>query len=171
VEGGQASPSSAATMELPVWEKGMLSFAIGYGVWTDWKSWKIRNHLTFPLILAGVVIRGWQGVWSEMAVGFLLGFLPLFLLFLAGGMGAGDVKFGAGLGVWLGGEGMLRAYAVSGLVLLLYLLLSGRLVAVLRNLPAAFRALSGPKGDLRATRIPYGVFLGLGALVSLWTGG
>ncbi len=158
-------------MEQPIWEKGILSFAIGYGIWTDWRFWKIRNHLTFPLILGGVIVQGWRGMWGELAVGFLMGFLPLFVLFLAGGMGAGDVKFGAGLGAWLGGEGMLRAYAISGLVLLVYLLISGRLVAVFRNLPSALRALSGQRASLQATRIPYGVFLGLGALVSLWMGG
>ncbi len=132
---------------------------------------KIRNHLTFPMILLGAGYQGWRGAWAEGVGGFLLGFLPLLVLFWMGGMGAGDVKFGAGIGVWLGVEGMVRTYAFSALVLLFYLLVSGKLGEVLRNTLRVLVRVALRAPSPRTTRIPYGVFLGMGAWLALWTGG
>jgi prepilin peptidase CpaA len=67
----------------------------------DVKSRKIPNLLTGPALLAGLLLHlgldGWRGLLASFAAAMICG--GLFLLFyLAGGMGAGDVKLIAAVG-------------------------------------------------------------------------
>jgi prepilin peptidase CpaA len=77
---------------------------------TDLWKFKVHNLLTLPLLLTGLIYHTVVGGMSETgwAVGFmssLLGVLcgsgVLLLLYVMGGMGAGDVKLMAGVGAWL----------------------------------------------------------------------
>jgi prepilin peptidase CpaA len=72
---------------------------------TDVWKFKIHNVLTLPLLLSGftyhALTAGSPGfAWSLL--GALVGFCPLLMLYILGGMGAGDVKLMAGIGAWLG---------------------------------------------------------------------
>jgi prepilin peptidase CpaA len=72
---------------------------------TDVWRFQVYNLLTFPLLLCGLVYHaatgGWAGLTLSLA-GIAFGFAVFMLPYLMGGMGAGDVKFVAALGAWLG---------------------------------------------------------------------
>src|SRR5438105_7491385 len=77
-------------------------------------AWKLKvpNWLTFPLVLSGwglglihdlglLTGTGVGGIGASLAA-MALGSAPLLLLYLIGGMGAGDVKMQMGFGAWVG---------------------------------------------------------------------
>jgi prepilin peptidase CpaA len=72
---------------------------------TDVWKFKIHNVLTLPLLLSGLIYHaataGTPG-FLESLLGALFGFCLLIMLYIMGGMGAGDVKLMAGIGAWLG---------------------------------------------------------------------
>jgi prepilin peptidase CpaA len=71
------------------------------------------------------------------AVGFLAGGGVVFLMFVLGGMGGGDVKLMAALGAWLGPAGVINVFlvaAIFGLIVVLsQALWQGRLRVLARN--------------------------------------
>jgi leader peptidase (prepilin peptidase)/N-methyltransferase len=90
------------------------------------------------------------GWWAEGVAGFMLVGLPLLALALTAGLGMGDVKLGAAMGLYLGpGRGLLAAAAgtVAGGLVHALLVLLGR------------RTWAG-----RGSEVPFAPFLALGAL-------
>ncbi len=98
-------------------------------VFNDLRTRRIPNWLTVPsLVLAlvvhgchGLVVHGGHGLLDELVfslLGFAAGFGVLFLLWLIGGGGAGDVKMMAALGAWLGWKWTLAVFLVSAVVTL-----------------------------------------------------
>jgi prepilin peptidase CpaA len=79
-------------------------FTAAAAVW-DLRYRRIPNALTMPVFLAGWVYQaafhGWSGL-AQGALGFALGFGMLFILWMIGGGGGGDVKLMGALSVWLG---------------------------------------------------------------------
>ncbi|MEO2019546.1 MAG: A24 family peptidase [Fuerstiella sp.] len=73
--------------------------------WTDLRLRKIYNKVTVPMWLAGWVYQGvfhqWDGMLNGLC-GFGVGFGLLFVLWMIGTAGGGDVKLLGGLSVWLG---------------------------------------------------------------------
>jgi prepilin peptidase CpaA len=73
--------------------------------WQDLKTRRIPNYLTLGVALSGLAFQlanyGWSGL-SNGALGLVVGFSLLFLPYVLGGLGAGDVKALAALGAWLG---------------------------------------------------------------------
>jgi prepilin peptidase CpaA len=85
---------------------------------TDLWKFKVYNLLTVPLLVAGLTCHGIVGGWtgflnSLLGAGF--GFGILFVFYLMGGMGAGDVKLIAGVGAWLGMPLTLYVFITSSL--------------------------------------------------------
>jgi prepilin peptidase CpaA len=73
----------------------------GVGSVTDLRERRIPNLVTGPAIVAGLMLHticgGWRGVGDSALAGGIAG--GIFLIFyLAGGMGAGDVKLMAAVG-------------------------------------------------------------------------
>ena len=72
---------------------------------TDVWRFKVYNGLTMPLALAGILyhvaVAGWSGLALSVA-GAAFGLAVFFVPYILGGVGAGDVKFVAALGAWLG---------------------------------------------------------------------
>ncbi len=66
---------------------------------------KIPNKLTVPVFALGLIYQiafnGLQGL-GDAGLAFLVGFGSLFVLWLVGGGGGGDVKLMGALAVWLG---------------------------------------------------------------------
>ena len=71
----------------------------------DVRERRIPNKLTLPVFALGWVYQGafngWDGL-ADAGLGFLLGFGMLFVLWVIGGGGGGDVKLMGALSVWLG---------------------------------------------------------------------
>lgn len=86
---------------------------------TDALWLKISNWLTFPLLGSGLLFHVFvpapMGIFFGLS-GAILGFGLLVLFFIAGGMGAGDVKLLAGIGAWIGPHDVLVVFIVSGLL-------------------------------------------------------
>lgn len=117
----------------------------------------IPDAISLPGILVGLVastVTGRPG-WLDSLIGILVGGGIFLVIIVAsrGGMGAGDMKMGAMLGAFLGWQLVLVA-------ILLAILVGGAVaigVLVLRR-----------KG--RKDALPFGPFLALGGLVSLFRG-
>src|SRR5262245_2901689 len=90
-----------------------------YASWNDYRFHRVPNWLTALMAGTGLVAQGfWNGQSGAVdgVAGMLVGFGVLVGLWLIGGMGAGDVKLMAALGVWLGPQMALAAMAVGGLL-------------------------------------------------------
>jgi prepilin peptidase CpaA len=87
---------------LPV---GVVLVACVLATFTDITSFKVYNILTLPLLASGVVYHaidgGTPGLLGSL-LGMGLGGGMLLIFYFLGGMGAGDVKFMAAVGAWLG---------------------------------------------------------------------
>ncbi|MDB5329013.1 MAG: peptidase prepilin type [Phycisphaerales bacterium] len=160
---------------------------------TDLHSRKIRNWLTFSLVLTGLA-QSFTAVHTvgpaASFLGFGAGFGLTFLLFAMGALGGGDVKLLAGVGAWVGPMPVLAVFclaAVAGMIIVLaQAVWQGRLRQLLHNsaLVAVNIAHVNEVGMAHATAtgkscrsvdrpLPYAVpvFLGVAALVATsWLG-
>lgn len=113
----------------------LIVFLIAVGGFTltaaisDTRFRRIPNKLTLPMFLLGLIFQvgfnGWSGDGSLAGAGlqsallaFLVGFGTLFVLWMIGGGGGGDVKMMGALSVWLGFQLTIRVLAVSTLVVM-----------------------------------------------------
>lgn len=152
---------------------------------TDFRTHRIPNRLTIPAAIAALLINvGIAGRVGALysASGLVVGFVAFLPLFLAGGLGAGDVKGMAAIGAFVGPYGAILAACwtliaglVGGLVLLL---VTGGWPAVRRMLgrwslrtcvlcvTAGTRVEAQP-GDPARRRFPYGFALACGTAASV----
>lgn len=165
----------------------------------DLRERRIPNVIVFPAALVGMIMHclghGWSGLLFSLkgfGVGFLLLFVPYFVGRTVGlrTMGAGDVKFLAAIGAFLGGTDVLRALLAA---LLSYPVLAA--ISVLRErkvkltwlrfrrvfcnffgilVPSlklyAIRLESQDDQSLTSVTTPFGAALAAGTLVALYTG-
>lgn len=103
----------------------LLVLAVGLftaiaAVW-DWRYWRIPNKLTLPTFALGWIYQasfhGWSGL-ADAGLGFLCGFGVLFVLWIVGGGGGGDVKLMGALSVWLGFTLTLNVLIASTLMVI-----------------------------------------------------
>jgi leader peptidase (prepilin peptidase)/N-methyltransferase len=133
--------------------------------WIDLDRRLIPNRLTAAGALAAVAIGlatdparvPVQLAWGAAAGGFLL----TAALARPGGMGMGDVKLAAVLGLLLGS---------AVVVALLVALIAGTLMGVALATRAVRRRSADARESLRTATIPFGPFLALGALVAWFAG-
>lgn len=144
---------------------------------TDLYRRRIYNIVLFPAIVFALVYRavtaGWMGL-AEGVTGLGAGMALLILPYLAGGVGAGDVKLLGAIGACGGPLVALYTFlagAVLGGLASCYLLFrSGRLWLSLKGaclsflVPGSARALIGESG----MKFPYGVMFCLGVFMALW---
>jgi prepilin peptidase CpaA len=151
---------------------------------TDLRSRKIPNELVLAILVSGwlFALVSSSDVWRALGMsvaGTAVGFGIWIGFYLVGVIGAGDVKFFAAAGAWLGPgptwRAALIAAVVGGLLAVAFLLREGRLGEVLRR--AAVAASSGslvstPEQTIvpgtKHRPLPYGVALAIGALVVAW---
>lgn len=70
--------------------------------YTDIKKGLIYNKITIPMLLMGLAYSVYISSIQNALLGLIIGFGVLFLCFLIGGVGGGDVKLSAALGAWFG---------------------------------------------------------------------
>jgi prepilin peptidase CpaA len=95
---------------------GLFTLAAAF---SDFRARKIPNRLTLPMFGVGWVYQlsffGLSGL-GDGALAFLLGFGMLFVLWMVGGGGGGDVKLMGALAVWLGFRMTLLVLVSSTLI-------------------------------------------------------
>jgi prepilin peptidase CpaA len=144
----------------------------GAAAWSDFRTRHIPNWITVPGASIGLLLHafhgGIPGALTSLA-GAALGMGIFIGLFIAGGMGAGDVKLFGTVGALVGPEALVLVFVFTGLlggVAAIGLSLArGRLretVDRTGQLVAGIR--SGVSAD--SLRLPYGVVIAGGVL--LW---
>ena len=151
---------------------------------TDLRSRRIPNWLTFPAMLLGLALHaigaGHGEAFRSFAALFLCGLLFL-VFYLAGGMGAGDVKLIAAQGslLSLGSVVPLLAFTAiaGGALALIAAIHRGRLRQTLSNtaLLVAHHGANGltPHAKLNvendeAIRLPYAVAIAIGTCITVY---
>jgi prepilin peptidase CpaA len=157
----------------------------GIGSIHDIRERRIPNRVTGPAIAAGLLLHltagGWRGLGDSAFAGLIAGGV-FMIFFLAGGMGAGDVKLMTAVGC-IAGTSPLLLLAIStaiagGIFALAVSIRHGRLREMLRN-TAVVLAHHGrwglkPHPELnldnpRTLRLPFALPIAAGCLVTLCT--
>ncbi|WP_281887291.1 prepilin peptidase [Paenibacillus sp. YYML68] len=99
-----------------VWMWGAFGLYICTAFATDIRKQVIPNWLTIGGMIAGLigylVALGWEGL-TYSAAGLACGFVPMLLLYLLRGVGAGDVKLFGAIGAMTGAAFALHAMAAA----------------------------------------------------------
>ena len=159
--------------------------AMAVACWSDLRRHRVPNWLNLSLAVAGIGARfacfGWSGVEGGLW-GMLVGFGMLILLWVIRGMGAGDVKFMAALGAWMGPMLTFHAVLAGGLAggaLALGLIVYRRawsqasvnlgvLLTKVGTIRTAFSEFGSAESMSRTTGVlPYAIPLSIGTLLVL----
>lgn len=140
-------------------------------MYTDWRYRRIPNVVTYPAMLAGLILAGMEAFPGAIAgrglldhaAGIVVAFLVVWPLNRMGGIKAGDGKLLMAVGALRGVEFFFYSFfygAILGGVLALVLIGLARL-----DPPDAPQ--QGRFWTMMKSQVPYGIALGGGALVAL----
>ncbi len=107
------------TVGLGHWVAAILIPAMLFASWNDYRRHRVPNWLNLSILCTGVALHAWMFGWSGVGSSFQgvgVGFGCLFVFWMMRVMGAGDVKFMAAVGAWLGPAATFQAVLVGGLV-------------------------------------------------------
>jgi len=120
---------------------------LGY---TDIKKRTLPDRVTIPMIIAGFIYSAYTGNLQTGITGSVSAFLLFFItaFIFGGGIGGGDIKLAAGLGMWFGFPEVL------------YIIIAGVFMMVIYELGKMVYA-GKLKSRLKETTIPFfrGIFL------------
>jgi prepilin peptidase CpaA len=151
----------------------------------DCRTGKIPNWITYSGIMAGLVghmlVGGMTGNdsvlgFGDASAGLAVGFLPLAVAWLAGGMGGGDAKLMGAIGALMGPRfalaGIFYGFAVAAIMAIFIMIKRRELRKTLARIGRFFylSLLPGKKIDPatpESARIPIGMALALGAGITL----
>lgn len=159
---------------------------------SDWRQRRIPNALVFPAMLLGLTLnslKGWDAL-KTAGIGLAAGFAVLFVQYLLGGLRAGDVKFFAAVGAFLGAPQIVRAFFLTLLCYpllaiffvtrerkwgvtwrrfrILFIKLMGTFVPAFRLYLARLEAADDPA--VESVRTPFSLAIAMGTLLTLYTG-
>ena len=133
---------------------GLLALSI-----IDFRTLRLPDFLTFPLVIAGLIFSFWQGDYYGALFGAVAGYAVLAILEIVykrlrgrDGLGRGDAKLLAAGGAWC---------SVTGLPFIL-LIASGTGLIYALILSLKSKNSGGPQPHM----IPFGPFLSLGIFVT-----
>jgi prepilin peptidase CpaA len=150
----------------------------------DVRSRRIPNFITFPSLGVGLMLHltlgGWMQLLNSAAAGLICG-VVFVLFYLAGGMGAGDVKLMTAVGsiAGLSHVGYLLALtAIAGGVMAVGLAVArGKLQQTILNVGelATHHRMQGLEphpdlniGNAQTLRLPYGLAIAAGSILTLY---
>lgn len=161
----------------------VFTLLLAVGCVTDVRERRIPNVLVALLLAGGLLFSASSGPIGTSLVrslaGVVAGFGIWIVFYIVGVIGAGDVKFFAAAGAWLGPGATWRAAVIAavagGVLAVVFLVRERRLGNALRRaaLAASSRTLGvigdGAGGTVDGGRpLPYGVALAVGAFVVAW---
>jgi prepilin peptidase CpaA len=161
-----------------MWSNYLLFILLLICVITDLKERKIYNAVLFPFLLLSLIVNsitgGFQGL-TDTVFGVFVGLGILFIPFLLGGMGAGDVKLLAVIGGLKGVVFVLTAsvfMALAGGIMAIFILifrkgLKTRLTRILYFYLGLLNGVRFPwlhNEEVMKTTYPYGVAIAAGAI-------
>ena len=165
---------------------GLSLIPASVGALWDLRTRRIPNWLTGPSLLAGLALHLAIGGWHALGLAFLAALLGggvFFLFFLAGGMGAGDVKIMAAICAIAGlnhvAEVLIATAVCGGIFGICAAFQRGLLRETIFNVGELFghhlRAGLKPHADLnventKRVRLPYGVAIAAGVVTVLCMG-
>jgi|GEM_PF-119727 len=143
----------------------------------DFRVHRIPNRLTYITLLTGLMLQlfflRYDGLWTALQ-GIGVGLLVLLPLYLAGGMGAGDVKLMAAIGSFIGPLPALitacLSLAAGGLFAVVLVLAKGEMGALYQRymtMWAARQYIPPQRSDIANRRFPFAAALALGTIVYL----
>ncbi|MGW8256730.1 MAG: A24 family peptidase [Thermoguttaceae bacterium] len=100
----------------------IVACAVTAGV-IDARTFRIPNLLTIPVLLSGFIYHGVTGGFAGLQASFagaFFGFAVIFVMFIVGGMGAGDVKLMAAIGAWLQMQTTVYVFVIAAFMMGLY---------------------------------------------------
>jgi prepilin peptidase CpaA len=188
---------------LDVWAYGVLAVVLIIAAITDVRSGKIKNWVTYPAVLAGLVGHALAGYFAggetfhamlfgaagssadqvpavmgfaDAVGGLAIGFGPLLLAWLAGGIGGGDAKIMGAVGALVGWRfalvSMFYGFGVAIVMAIGILLYRRRMKETLgrigRFLVLVFvRARPSSPAAEDSPTLPFGLALCIGAAIAL----
>lgn len=146
---------------------------------TDLKWNKIYNLQTYPAMICGLILgfvtAGVYGVLIHF-LGLVVGLSLLFIFYLLGGVGAGDVKLLGAIGALKGSTFVLYTMFYAGLVggamALAIIIWQGNVKQTMKNLFYFIRHPFRAQHELDEQNyqyLPYGFAISVGCLFSLFT--
>jgi prepilin peptidase CpaA len=149
----------------------------------DVRSRRVPNFVTLPAIYLGLILHfalgGWRQLGSAAAAGLICGLIFL-VFYLAGGMGAGDVKLMTAVACIAGfsfiGQLLILTSLAGGVMAIVLALYRGKLKNTLFNICslALHHKSAGltphPKfniGNANTLRLPYALAIAAGSALSL----
>jgi len=168
------------------WAYYVLAVILVAGSYTDLRYGKIYNWLTFPGMLVGLaghaVVGGLVGEnqvqlgLAGSAAGLAVGFLPLMLAWLAGGIGGGDAKLMGAVGALTGWRfalmAMMYGFAVAA-VMAVAVMIARRVTRdtlgrMWRSLVLVIKARQATDpATPQSPKIPFGLALCIGSGIAL----
>jgi prepilin peptidase CpaA len=178
------APGRGPLVSFPVSHLGLATLLLLLAAASDVWRRRIPNAVNGAIGVAGLLAQAAAGGWVSLGSGLAAGALTIALLWLpwmTGRIGGGDVKLAGAAAVWLG-LAALPAYlllaAVAGGVLgLVSYALSTRAArqAIRANLAASAATVRLPQAPLHGTNgrlsVPYGTAFAVAGLFLLWRGG
>jgi prepilin peptidase CpaA len=151
----------------------------------DIRDRRIPNLLTGPSIVLALGLHFYLGGWAALGSSALAGLIAgsiFVLFFIAGGLGAGDVKLMTAVGCFVGttmlAEVLISTVIIGGVFALIVSLHRGRLGKTLSNAVLLIRhhqqrgLKPHPELNLMNTntvRLPYALPIAAGCLAAAWT--
>lgn len=159
---------------------GASATVMGVAAVSDLRFQRIPNKLTYPAAVAGVVMHCLVGFvhanetilsgLKESLLGLALGFGVLFLGYMFGGIGGGDVKLAAALGAMVGldvtGNGLLYMGLLGGAMALSIMIWKGKLIASLRRMGRFFLSAFVPFLEVEMPKVEDSDIFPLGVAIS-----
>ena len=143
--------------------------------WSDLRTRRIPNWITVPGAAVGLALQTWYGgLYGGLAslAGAALGFGIFIILYIAGGMGAGDVKLFSAVGALVGPQTLIlciRIYRTdrAGLLPSRWQYRADGSAKHWRKPELLMRGTRAAAAAPDALRLPYGAVIAGGTLVSI----
>jgi prepilin peptidase CpaA len=163
---------------LPEHVEAVLAAVVLLAAWTDLRRREIPNWLTLGGMLAGLALHGWLRGWEGLkfsAAGLGLAALIFIPLFIMRWLGGGDVKLMGAVGALAGAQNLFVIFVLDailgGAVALVLVIVRGRLLRTLRNIPRMFRFERDSEleaGGEKSMGLPRAVTIAAATLLVLW---